>query len=119
MPTPEYSETHLWVGAATVELDGRQARRAVLRHSVRYPRELRINVLEVYCSQCRRPWDDVADERCAAATSNEHLRGGPIGIRKKRGHDKHDCKLLGCPPSLREDDNDEDGEEDGQVAAAG
>lgn len=49
MPTPEYSEHHVWVGAATVRLDVRQARRASMRHNVRYPREMSINVLEVYC----------------------------------------------------------------------
>jgi DNA primase len=48
------------------------------------------------CSQCRRTWDDVADEPCIAATSNEHLRGGPIGERKKRAHHRHNCELLGC-----------------------
>lgn len=111
MPMPEYSETHVWVAAATVSLDERQAKRAVLRHSVRIPKELRISVLEVYCGQCRRPWDDVADELCSAAKGNEHLRGGPIGERKKRktAH-LHDCQALGCPgvngeytPSQEED----------------
>lgn len=109
MPMPDYSKTHVWVGAATVGLDERQAKRAVLRHSVRIPRELKINVLEVYCAQCRRPWDDVADELCEAAVNNEHLRGGPIGERKKRRHD-HRCDLLGCPMPDEGDD---------QVGAAG
>lgn len=109
MPMPDYSRTHTWVGAATVQLDDRQALRAVLRHCVRYPRDLRIDVLEVYCSQCRRPWDDVADELCEAADSNEHLRGGPIGERKKRKH-RHDCTAFGC----------ERGDDEGEaVAAAG
>jgi len=116
MPMPEYSRTHTWVGAATVKLNDRQALRAVLRHSVRYPRDysapsgLRLDILEVYCSQCRRPWDDVADELCEAADSNEHLRGGPIGERKKRKH-RHDCAALGC--ERRDDDEGE------AVAAAG
>lgn len=96
MPTAEYSEFHLWVAAATIDLDDRQAKRAVLRHSVRIPKELKINVLEVYCAQCMRPWDDVCDEPCEAFYSNEHLRGGPIGQRKKRKHE-HDCKSVGCP----------------------
>lgn len=107
MPMPEYSKTHVWVGAATVRLDDRQALRGVLRHSVRYPKDLKIDILEVYCDQCRRPWDDVADELCEAAKSNEHLRGGPIGTRKKRKHD-HNCEALGCPPQ----------EGDGTTAAA-
>lgn len=87
---------HVWVAAATVELDMRQAKRAVLRHSVRIPKELRIDVLEVYCRECRRPWDDVAGEPCVAPVNNEHLRGGPIGERKKRAHHRHNCELLGC-----------------------
>lgn len=97
---PEYAEHHVWIAAATVGLDARQARRAVLRHSVRIPRELKIDVLEVYCSQCRRPWDDVADELCEAAESNGHLRGGPIGERRKRKHNHpdHNCTAFGCDP---------------------
>lgn len=96
MPMPEYSRTHVWVGAANVPLDAKQAFRAVLRHCVRYPTGMRIPILEVYCEQCRRPWDDVADELCEAADGNGHLRGGPIGERKKRAHDRHNCELLGC-----------------------
>jgi hypothetical protein len=111
MPMPEYSTHHVWVGAATVALDPRLAHRAVLRHSVRYPRDLKIDILEVYCSQCRRPWDDVADELCEAAKSNEHLRGGPIGERKKRRH-AHRCDLLGC--DIQRDDGG-----NGPVAATG
>lgn len=103
---------HVWVAAATVVLNNQQAKRAVLRHSVRLPEEFRIDVLEVYCRECRRPWDDVLDEPCSAADNNEHLRGGPIGIRKKRKqythyHDcrrydcDHDCAALGCGPIPR------------------
>src|SRR5262245_50886601 len=95
---PDYSEAHVWVAAATVPLDLRQAKRAVLRHNVHLPDKTVVNVLEVYGEQCRRPWDDVADEACQAALSNEHLRGGPIGERKKRAHHRHNCELLGCDP---------------------
>lgn len=96
-------DEHVWVAAATVDLDGRQAKRAVLRHSVRIPKQAKINVLEVYCAECRRPWDDVADEPCVAVTNNEHLRGGPIGERRKRRHDRHRCDLLGCDVAGGED----------------
>lgn len=95
MPKAEYSENHVWVAAATVGLDNKQALHAYLRHSVRIPQEFKINVLDVYCEQCRRPWDDVVNELCEAYVSNEHLRGGPIGVRKKRKHE-HRCDLLGC-----------------------
>jgi hypothetical protein len=96
MPMPEYSVNHTWVIAATYSVDDKQARHAVLRHSVRVPKDGRLNVLETYCSQCRRPWDDVVGDPCEAADSNEHLRGGPIGVRQKRKHDHHRCDLLGC-----------------------
>jgi hypothetical protein len=92
----EHSEEHAWVAAATVRLNSRQAKRAVMRHSVWLSEERRIDVLDVYCAECRRTWDDVAGEPCVAATANEHLRGGPIGVRKKRAHHRHNCQLLGC-----------------------
>lgn len=95
MTEPEETAEHVWVGASTVELDLKQAHRAVLRHSIRIPEQTKIDVLEVYCSACRRPWDDVAGEPCLAASTTEHLRGGPIGERKKRGH-RHNCAVLGC-----------------------
>lgn len=106
------AEKHRWVVAATVEVDVRSARRAVLRGSIRLPEKVRIDALEVYCENCRRPWDDVLDEPCESATSTEHLRGGPIGVRKKRKqfrhqHDctrygcEHDCEALGCGPLPR------------------
>jgi hypothetical protein len=104
----DYAAMHHWVIASTVEVTPRQARRAVLRGSVRMPEKVRIDALEVYCKECRRPWDDVVTEPCAAAAGTEHLRGGPIGERKKRKqyrheHDcarydcQHDCVTLGCP----------------------
>ncbi|MEW9530784.1 hypothetical protein [Microbispora sp. NPDC049125] len=95
MPVADYSEDHVWDFAAIVRGTERQARRAVLRHSIRVPKETKIEVLEVYCTQCRRPYEDVVGEPCVAAESNEHLRGGPIGERKKRTHN-HNCELLGC-----------------------
>ncbi|MEV8634255.1 hypothetical protein AB0395_21630 [Streptosporangium sp. NPDC051023] len=120
MPLPDYSPTHVWVGAATVPISNRKVRRAYLRQSVRVVKDARIDVLEIYCSQCRRPYDDVRDEMCSAAEGNEHLRGGPIGERKKRAHHRHSCILLGCDfptvlrprPSLFDDDPAEGAGED-------
>ena len=106
MPSAEYSENHVWVVASLIRVDARQAARSVLRHSLRFPKEIKVNVIETYCEQCRRPWDDVVDELCVAAEGNEHLRGGPIGKRKKRLHN-HDCGLLGCERSSAEDDGEE------------
>lgn len=115
MPLPGYSPTHVWVAAATVPISSRKVRRAFLRQSIRVVRDDRIDILEIYCAQCRRPYDDVKDEPCEAAEGNEHLRGGPIGIRKKRAHHKHNCVALGCELP-EEDDEDEEGH--GPAAAA-
>jgi hypothetical protein len=86
---------HAWVGAALVSLTGQQASLADLRGFVHLPQRAKVHILETYCEACRRPWDDVADEPCIAATDSEHLRGGPIGERKNRTH-THDCQLWGC-----------------------
>lgn len=41
--------------------------------------------MEAYCSNCRRSYEDVADQPCSVVVvGNEHLRGGPIGVRAKR-----------------------------------
>lgn len=95
---PELAE-HQWVIASTVAVDAQQARYAVMRGSIRLKERIRIDAQEVYCRECRRPWDDVMDEPCVAVENNEHLRGGPIGERKKRKqfpHYHHDCALYGC-----------------------
>jgi hypothetical protein len=89
---------HSWVGAATVGLTDKQAAHADLRGSVRVPVETRVDVLEVYCGRCRRPYDDVADEPCIAAAENGHLIGGPIAERRNRTH-THDCKAHQCAGS--------------------
>jgi hypothetical protein len=89
------SDQHRWVGATNVRLDPNQARYAQWRGYVDIPESERIVVLEVYCGSCRRPYEDVSGEPCIAADTNEHLRGGPIGERKKRKHN-HDCALVGC-----------------------
>ena len=75
---------HTWVAATTVELTERKARLALVRGSTRLPESSRLRVQEVYCVDCRRPYEDVHGEPCIAADNNEHLRGGPIGERKKR-----------------------------------
>ena len=88
---------HTWVGAATVMLTSQEARTATVRNAVRLAALTRVVVLETYCSGCRRPYDDVVDEPCSAAPGrNDHLRGGPIGERRKRLHANHDCTAVGC-----------------------
>jgi hypothetical protein len=106
------TEVHQWVGACVVPLDAAQANTASLRGYIKLQVRARINVLEVYCDQCHRPYDAVFGDPCAAAASNEHLRGGPIGTRKKRKgrHPYHDCDPA-CPEFIEpEPDPDDWGE---------
>lgn len=86
------SSSHQWVVAATVDLNDSLARQAFRRGTVRVPAEiptngvpsLKVDVLDVYCGACRRPWEAVHEQSCAAAENKDHLIGGPTGERKKR-----------------------------------
>lgn len=102
MPQRITSTTHQWVAAACIPVDPKAAKRAVDRQSVRaymLNPDQKIEILDVYCASCRRPFEEVADRPCEAAETNEHLRGGPIGERAKRKHLYHDCDEVGCYPS--------------------
>lgn len=81
--------------------------------------DLKVDALDVYCGECKRPYDDVADQACEAAESNEHLRGGPLnGERAKRKHRYHDCEELRCfPNGVRYGDADEGADEPPALAA--
>ena len=76
--------THTWIGAATISLIELHAKIADFRGSIRLKERERIDVLEVYCSGCRRPYEDVADQPCSAKINNEHLIGGDQRERMKR-----------------------------------
>lgn len=120
MPQRITTTTHRWVGAACIPMDPKAAKRAFDRGSVRthmLDQDLKVDILDVYCEECRRPWDDVADQQCEAAEGNEHLRGGPIGERAKRKHRYHDCDELGCfPNGIHYGDDDEGADEPPAVA---
>lgn len=87
-PDPESAAddlTHEWVVNAQVAVDYKTAKYADFRGSFRTKEAgVRIDALDVMCGMCRRHFEDVADEPCSAKINNEHLRGGPIGERKKR-----------------------------------
>jgi hypothetical protein len=87
---------HDWVAAAHIDLDPKQAKQADFRGSIRIPEKMKIEILDVYCRSCKRPFEDVFDEVCSAVDSTEHLRGGPIGERIKRKHPEHDCERWNC-----------------------
>jgi hypothetical protein len=103
MPKRIISAEHVWGGAAIVRLDPKNASKAVLRGYVDCDVDTRFQVLEVYCLQCRRPYDAVADRPCEAAEvkGNDALIGGPTGERRKRIHSHHDCERYGCQPDLK------------------
>jgi hypothetical protein len=97
--TVDPATTHHWVGAATIPLSAQQAKTAESRGQFVLRAEARITVVEAYCSRCRRPYSDCSDEPCVAVNprSSEHLRGGPIGERKKRGHaSRDDAEIEAC-----------------------
>jgi hypothetical protein len=94
------SDTHVWVGAVTIPLDGRSAASAHRRGTYKVNLDTAVDILDVYCSQCKRSFADIGGQiQCPAAESNDHLIGGPTGTRKLRKHD-HDCDLHGCEPDL-------------------
>lgn len=78
------SNGHTWVVAATVDLPSPQARQAFRRGTYRIPEHTKVQVEEVYCSGCRKPFEAVAEKQCEAVESRDHLIGGPTGERKKR-----------------------------------
>lgn len=80
------NKSHQWVVAAVVGLPDALASTAFRRGTARLPASTKIDVLEVYCQQCRRPYERVVAEECEAAKSRDHLIGGPTGERAKRKH---------------------------------
>lgn len=79
------SAQHQFVIAATIDVTEQLARKGHQRGVVRLPTATKVDVMEAYCANCRKSYEDVADQPCAvAAIGNEHLRGGPIGVRAKR-----------------------------------
>lgn len=79
---PIVNPDHDWVGAAYLPLDEKQAKHAERRGSVRMPETTKVEVLEVTCGRCRRPYPEVVGQPCV---QTHWLHGGPIGERKKRG----------------------------------
>ncbi len=79
--------THRFVVASTLEVDDALAKHADFRQSFRIPAEMvgaQVHAVEVYCRQCRRTYEDVADKPCSAKINNEHLIGGDQRERAKR-----------------------------------
>ncbi|MFD7832422.1 hypothetical protein [Streptomyces sp. MJM8645] len=75
---------HEWVVAAELPVPADVARYADFRGSFLSRAQQRVTALEVYCKGCRRPYEDVADEKCSALLDNRHLIGGDQSRRAKR-----------------------------------
>lgn len=81
---PQPDAPHDWIVATEVPIEPRLVRRALASKWLTVPPGTRVVVMDIYCRACRRVQEDVAGEPCSALINNEHLRGGPIGERKKR-----------------------------------
>lgn len=93
-PTDERPNAHTWIGAAEIWVSDKVAKHANLRLSFRAYAGQRVDVLEVYCRACKRPYDDAADQPCAATIDKTHLIGGNPGQRKKRKLPVHDETMI-------------------------
>ncbi|MFC9280841.1 hypothetical protein [Streptomyces collinus] len=76
--------SHVWVVAAEIEVTPKIAKVADYRGSFKATGGQRIDALEVYCKGCRRPYDEVTGQDCAAKIDNRHLIGGDPSVRAKR-----------------------------------
>ncbi|MFD9248402.1 hypothetical protein [Streptomyces bottropensis] len=90
-PTPppateesEQSLAHVWIVAAEIKVEERVAKLADFRGSFNTVAGTRVDALEVYCRNCRRPYEDVAEVDCEAMLDNRHLIGGDQTQRAKR-----------------------------------
>jgi hypothetical protein len=75
---------HKWVVAAEIRVDESVARIADFRGSFKTKVEQRIDALDTYCRNCRRPFADVSGYACEALVDNRHLIGGDQSVRAKR-----------------------------------
>lgn len=87
---PIVHDDHEWVGAAYLPLDDKQAKHAERRGSVRMVTTTKVEVLEVMCGRCRRPYPEVEGQKCVVT---HWLHGGPVGERKKRGQDDDEQEM--------------------------
>lgn len=99
------TEHHQWVIASIIDVNDKQAKYAARRDNFYTEEPARINVLDVRCDMCRKPYEQVADQPCAAYVDNKHLIGGRADgsrIRAKATGTDGEHILL--------DDDDEDGD---------
>lgn len=83
-PAKPATRAHVWIAAAEIKVEDRLAKAADFRGSFTTTAATRVDVLEVYCRACRRPYEDVAGRECEALIDNRHLIGGDQTVRAKR-----------------------------------
>jgi hypothetical protein len=83
-PVKTATRAHVWIAAAEIKVEDRIAKAADFRGSFTTTTATRVDVLEVYCRACRRPYEDVAGRDCEALVDNRHLIGGDQTVRAKR-----------------------------------
>lgn len=84
VPDAKPDLSHVWVVAAEIEVTPKIASIADYRGSFKATEGQRVDALEVYCKGCRRPYDEVRGDDCAAKIDNTHLIGGDQSRRAKR-----------------------------------
>ncbi|MFB7234881.1 hypothetical protein ACFCXK_08890 [Streptomyces sp. NPDC056269] len=82
---PDTSLSHVWIVAAEIKVEDRIANIVDFRGSFTAAKNTRVGALEVYCRNCRRPYESVAEVDCEALIDNRHLIGGDHSVRAKRG----------------------------------
>jgi hypothetical protein len=84
-PPPVVRDQHHWVAATYAPLTEREARYGIRRGVVRLAAETKIDVFDVLCKSCRRPFEEAVEEPCIVG---HWLVGGPIDERAKARHDE-------------------------------
>lgn len=92
---------HEWIVAANVHVDTKIASRAHRFGWFRADEGMRIEALEASCAACRRPFEKVRDEPCAALIDNSHLIGGEVTRRLVGGEvrETRPRAKRGAPPT--------------------
>lgn len=105
MPKAIFAVEHQWYAAANVPIDPADAEAALENGHLVLTAGVRIDVLDLRCSQCQQWYDAVRGSQCTAPTNGTaHLRGGPINVRRKRKCPLHkmpwdDCEHLHAEPT--------------------
>lgn len=95
----DHPQSHRWVVNAAIPVSSTVARNADFRGTFRASMELKIDVLDVLCSACGKPFGDVAGEPCGASQDRssgmkDHLLSGRPHERARRTTSRESDKVL-------------------------